>query len=107
AGSNSYSKTQSASIVRSIELYHVQGNGWNDIGYNFLVDKYGQVFEGRYGGVDRPVISDTPKGSTPVPSRSQCSAATARARRLRSLGLRLRIFSPGDSTSPTSIRLRA
>src|SRR3954470_7957757 len=36
AGSNSYSKAQSASIVRAIELYHVQGNGWNDIGYNFL-----------------------------------------------------------------------
>ena len=53
---NSYSKSQSASIVRAIELYHVQGNGWNDIGYNFLVDKYGQVFEGRYGGVTRPVI---------------------------------------------------
>src|SRR5438874_2124850 len=31
-------------------------HGWNDIGYNFLVDKYGQVFEGRYGGVDRNVI---------------------------------------------------
>ncbi len=56
AGSNSYTKAQSASIVRAIELYHVQGNGWNDIGYNFLVDKYGQVFEGRYGGITRPVV---------------------------------------------------
>jgi N-acetylmuramoyl-L-alanine amidase len=56
AGSNGYSRSQSAAIVRAIELYHVQGNGWNDIGYNFLVDKYGQIFEGRYGGVDRAVV---------------------------------------------------
>ena len=56
AGSNAYSPAQSAAIVRGIEIYHVEGNGWNDIGYNFLVDKYGRVFEGRYGGVDRPVI---------------------------------------------------
>jgi N-acetylmuramoyl-L-alanine amidase/FlgD Ig-like domain len=56
AGTNSYTREQSAAIVRGIELYHVQGNGWNDIGYNLLVDKYGQVFEGRYGGVDKNVI---------------------------------------------------
>jgi hypothetical protein len=56
AGSNAYSASQSAAIVRAIELYHVKGNGWNDIGYNFLVDKYGQIFEGRYGGMTRPVI---------------------------------------------------
>ncbi len=56
AGSNSYTASQSASIVRAIMLYHVQANGWNDIGYNFLVDKYGQIFEGRYGGITRPVI---------------------------------------------------
>ncbi|HSC73409.1 MAG TPA: peptidoglycan recognition protein [Gaiellaceae bacterium] len=56
AGSNSYTAAQSAAIVRGIEVYHVKGNGWNDIGYNFLVDKYGQVFEGRYGGVDKNVI---------------------------------------------------
>ncbi len=56
AGSNDYTRAQSAAIVRGIEIYHVEGNGWNDIGYNLLVDKYGQVFEGRYGGVDRPVI---------------------------------------------------
>jgi len=55
-GSNAYTPAEAAAIVRGIEVYHVVANGWNDIGYNFLVDKYGQVFEGRYGGVDRPVI---------------------------------------------------
>src|SRR3954453_14053770 len=62
AGTNDYTPDQSAAIVRGIELYHVQGNGWNDIGYNFLVDKYGQVFEGRYGGVDRNVIGAHAEG---------------------------------------------
>ena len=62
AGSNSYSASQSASIVRAIELYHVQANGWNDIGYNFLVDKYGQIFEGRYGGMTRAVIGAHAEG---------------------------------------------
>jgi hypothetical protein len=56
AGTNNYSRSQSAAIVRGIELYHVLGNGWDDIGYNFLVDKYGQVFEGRYGGMDKAVV---------------------------------------------------
>jgi hypothetical protein len=62
AGSNAYTKAQAASIVRAIELYHVQGNGWNDIGYNFLVDKYGQIFEGRYGGMTRPVVGAHAQG---------------------------------------------
>ncbi|MGJ9413481.1 N-acetylmuramoyl-L-alanine amidase [Aeromicrobium sp. CF4.19] len=55
AGSNSYTKAQSASIVRSIQSYHVGGQGWCDIGYNLLVDKYGQIFEGRKGGWTRMV----------------------------------------------------
>ncbi len=62
AGSNSYTAEQSAAIVRGIELYHVKGNGWNDVGYNFLVDKYGQVFEGRYGGMERNVIGAHSQG---------------------------------------------
>jgi hypothetical protein len=62
AGSNSYTASQSAAIVRGIEVYHVKGNGWNDIGYNFLIDKYGQVFEGRYGGVDKNVIGAQAEG---------------------------------------------
>ena len=55
AGSNDYTAAQSASIVRGIYAYHVQGNGWCDIGYNFLVDKYGTIFEGRFGGIEKPV----------------------------------------------------
>jgi hypothetical protein len=56
AGTNNYTPAQSAAIVRGIEVYHVQGNGWNDIGYNFLVDRYGTVYEGRGGGITRNVI---------------------------------------------------
>ncbi|MGY6025530.1 peptidoglycan recognition protein family protein [Streptomyces spinosirectus] len=55
-GSNDYSCADSASIVRGIYAYHVQVNGWNDIGYNFLVDKCGTIFEGRKGGTDLPVL---------------------------------------------------
>lgn len=55
-GTNSYTAAQSAAIVRGIYAFHVEGRGWCDIGYNALVDKYGQVFEGRAGGMDLPVI---------------------------------------------------
>jgi hypothetical protein len=56
AGSNAYTKAQSASVVRGIYSYHTQAKGWSDIGYNVLIDRYGQVFEGRFGGIDRGVI---------------------------------------------------
>jgi hypothetical protein len=62
AGTNDYTPAESPAIVRGIEVYHVKGNGWNDIGYNFLVDKYGQIFEGRYGGVDKNVIGAHAEG---------------------------------------------
>ncbi len=62
AGTNAYGPGASAAIVRGIELYHVRGNHWNDIGYNFLVDRYGQIFEGRAGGIDRNVIGAQAQG---------------------------------------------
>ncbi len=55
AGSNDYSPADSAGIVRGIYAYHTGALGWCDIAYNALVDKYGQVFEGRFGGITKPV----------------------------------------------------
>lgn len=62
ANSNSYRANQSPGLVRAIYWYHTRALGWCDIAYNFLVDKYGQVFEGRYGGMNRPVRPGATKG---------------------------------------------
>ncbi|MDQ1485882.1 MAG: hypothetical protein QOJ62_1575, partial [Actinomycetota bacterium] len=40
-------------IIRSIYAFHVQSEGWCDVGYNFLVDKFGRIWEGRFGGIDQ------------------------------------------------------
>ncbi len=56
AGGNTYDCADSAAILRGILVDHTQNRKWADIGYNFLVDKCGTLFEGRRGGVDRPVI---------------------------------------------------
>src|SRR5207342_1405298 len=55
AGSNDYTRAESAAIVRGVYAYHTQSRGWCDIGYNFLIDRFGTVFEGRDGGIRRPV----------------------------------------------------
>ncbi|MGW0857457.1 peptidoglycan recognition protein family protein [Streptomyces sp. NPDC002690] len=56
AQTNDYSCTDSPAIMRSLHAFHVKSNGWKDLGYNFIVDKCGTIFEGRKGGVDKPVF---------------------------------------------------
>jgi hypothetical protein len=56
AGTNGYSRSQSAAIVRGIYAYHTQSNDWPDIGYQFLVDRFGRIFTGRrYAELENPI----------------------------------------------------
>ncbi len=56
ASTNDYTPQEAPAAVRGFYAYHVKSNGWCDIGYNFLVDRYGVVYEGRYGGIDKAVL---------------------------------------------------
>ncbi|MEU3845237.1 peptidoglycan recognition protein [Streptomyces sp. NPDC028635] len=56
ATGNNYTCAQAPSVIRGIYRYHVKSMGWRDIGYNFLVDKCGNIYEGRAGGVAKAVL---------------------------------------------------
>lgn len=56
ASSNDYSAADVPRLLRGFYAYHVKSQGWSDIGYNILVDRFGTVWEGRAGGVNRGVI---------------------------------------------------
>ncbi|WP_328956593.1 peptidoglycan recognition protein [Kitasatospora purpeofusca] len=55
ATTTEYACSDAPRLIRAIYQYHVLSNGWRDIGYNFLVDRCGTVYEGRAGGTDLPV----------------------------------------------------
>jgi hypothetical protein len=75
--SNDYAdKAAAQSQIRSIYYYHAVTRGWGDIGYNFLIDKFGNVYEGRYsrdyGGANP--TGDGPVGSWSVPASASFPA---------------------------------
>ncbi len=54
--SNNYGPGDAPALIRGMYFFHTHTNGWCDIGYNFLIDRYGQIWQGRYGGGHRAVI---------------------------------------------------
>ncbi len=55
ASASSYSAADVPALVRGFYRFHVLSRGWFDIGYNYLVDRYGRIYEGRSGGITNNV----------------------------------------------------
>ena len=89
-GASPYSYTDGAAVVRSYWNYHVNSNGWEDIGYNYLFDKFGNMFQGRYN----PNLPTTDvKGA----HAGYCNS--------KSIGLNFIGHSDTLATAPTAIQL--
>jgi hypothetical protein len=62
AGSNTYSPSEVDDVLRGIYSFHIGTQGWCDMAYNFLVDRFGGVWEGRTDSLEGPVIGGHAKG---------------------------------------------
>lgn len=59
---NGYECADVPGMLRALQADHIQHQGWDDIGYNFVVDRCGTIYEGRAGGVTRSVHGAHTKG---------------------------------------------
>ena len=62
SSANTYSADAAAGIMRAMYRYHTRSLGWSDLGYNVVIDRFGRVYEGRYGGLTRNVIGAHARG---------------------------------------------
>lgn len=53
---NNYTPEEAAKQVRNLYQWFTRGLRYNDMAYNFLIDRYGRLYEGRGGGVDQAVV---------------------------------------------------
>ncbi|MDI3406952.1 peptidoglycan recognition protein family protein [Streptomyces cavernicola] len=96
---NGYDCADVPRMLRAMQRQHVEREGWDDMGYNFVVDRCGTIYEGRAGGVARPVQGAHTKGfnagtiglaalgtfrsGTPVPPALEAGIAKIAAWKLR------------------------
>ncbi len=53
---NGYSAAAVPSMLYAIYQFHRYTRGWDDIGYNFVIDVFGRIWEARKGGIDQAVV---------------------------------------------------
>jgi N-acetylmuramoyl-L-alanine amidase len=56
AGATDYTPAQAPIIVHDFQAYDMDVRHYDDLGYNVMVDRFGTMWEGRYGGLDQQVI---------------------------------------------------
>jgi hypothetical protein len=126
ATSNDYARGDVPAILRAIYRYHAKNLGWSDIGYNFLVDRFGRIWQGRAGGSGRAVRGAHTLGfnstSCGIAVIGNLETATPKADVIRSLvhlsawkldgygrepGRRVKVYSHGSDRYPAgeSVRL--
>ncbi|MGW4567217.1 peptidoglycan recognition protein family protein [Streptomyces sp. NPDC004561] len=59
---NGYKCADAPSVIRHLYTGQTGARSWDDLGYNFVVDRCGAIYEGRAGGVDRPVTGAHAQG---------------------------------------------
>ncbi|MEN8654554.1 peptidoglycan recognition protein [Streptomyces sp. 21So2-11] len=59
---NGYDCADAPRVIRNLYAGQADARQWDDIGYNFLVDRCGTIYEGRAGGADRPVVGAHTQG---------------------------------------------
>lgn len=60
---NDYARDAVAGLIRGFFQAHTGTKGWADVAYNFFVDRFGGIWEGRAGSLDGPVITDATGGN--------------------------------------------
>jgi hypothetical protein len=60
---NTYGPADVTSLLRGIHGFHTGDKGWPDIAYNFFVDRFGGVWEGRTGSLTGTVAGDATGGN--------------------------------------------
>jgi len=96
AGRKTSTLQESLKEVRFIQDFHQNGRGWNDVGYHFLVDSAGRIFQGRpenvvgahVGGKNKDNVGVSFLGNYHPPVSHQPTAAQLAA--VRDLGKWLR-----------------
>jgi hypothetical protein len=54
---NGYAEASVPNLLRGIQRYHMETRGWDDIGYNFVIDRFGRIWQAREADLYEPISS--------------------------------------------------